>query len=101
MNPDGVRYGVPLSLYAVSLTAYDGVRTAYCTACADGVPAYDRPRRGSYAVRRRLIGESAAGDPAEGKEKESRKDVDGCGEGGMVAVLPDGIKKINPNDPLP
>jgi hypothetical protein len=70
MNPDGVRYGVPLSPYAVSLTAYDGVRTAYRTACADGVPAYDRPRRGSYAVRRRLIGESRVQPETPQKEKK-------------------------------
>jgi hypothetical protein len=40
------------------------------------------------------------GDPAEGKEKESKKDVDGCREGGMVAVLPDGSEQPQPTTPM-
>jgi len=44
--------------------------------------------------------DGAAGDPEEGKGKESKKDVDGCRDGGMVTVLPDGSTQPQPTTPM-
>ncbi len=80
--------------YTGGIPVYENGRTlGRYTGTVEGNPSvrvYGSPRRGPYTVHWvspvRHAGR-VGGDPAEGKEKESKKDVDGCADGGMVRPM--------------